>query len=143
MEGISFTPYSSLSCVILWMLWMDEIHFAPPKKPWKDDYPVNTHKQWFPRLRSWCRIWSIHSRSAFPKRPSIQGGRPPPAMRPPHQHLSHSRPTTSERDSGKPGRKQENQKSIIQKKKQEEKRKKETRKLCMGLLTIRISWDRP
>ena len=28
-------------------LWMDEIHFAPPKKPWNDDSPVNTNKQWF------------------------------------------------------------------------------------------------
>ena len=43
-------------------LWMDEIHFAPPKKPY-DDFPVNTNKQWF------ChgiRFWSIHC-SAFGK----------------------------------------------------------------------------
>ena len=32
------------------MLWMDEIHFAPPKRPWRDDSPVNTNKQWFPIL---------------------------------------------------------------------------------------------
>ena len=24
---------------------VDEIHFAPPKKPWKDDSPANTNKQ--------------------------------------------------------------------------------------------------
>ena len=32
-----------------------------PKKPWNDDYPVTTHKQWFPWLLRWCRIWSMHS----------------------------------------------------------------------------------
>ena len=42
-------------------LWMDEIHFAPPQKPWKDDSPVNTNKQWFPTVSKWCRISSIHS----------------------------------------------------------------------------------
>ena len=26
---------------------MDNIHFAPPKKPWKDDSPVNTNNLWF------------------------------------------------------------------------------------------------
>ena len=30
------------------ILWIDEIHFAPPKKPWNDESPVNTNKQWFP-----------------------------------------------------------------------------------------------
>ena len=28
------------------ILWMEEIHFAPPKKPWSDDSPVNTKKKW-------------------------------------------------------------------------------------------------
>ena len=43
------------------LLWMDEIHFAPPKKPWNDDSPVNTNKQWFPMVSKWCRILSMHS----------------------------------------------------------------------------------
>ena len=31
-------------------LWMDGIHFAPPKRPWKDDSPVNAKRgfPWFP-----------------------------------------------------------------------------------------------
>ena len=29
-----------------------------PQRRWKDDFPANTDKQWFPR---WCRISSIHS----------------------------------------------------------------------------------
>ena len=33
------------------ILWMDEIYFAPPEKPWNDDSPVNTSKQW----AKWCR----------------------------------------------------------------------------------------
>ena len=28
--------------------WMDEIHFAPPEKPWNDDSPVNANEQWLP-----------------------------------------------------------------------------------------------
>ena len=36
------------------ILWMDEIHFAPPKKPWNGDSPVNTKKQWF---RPWFLRW--------------------------------------------------------------------------------------
>ena len=28
------------------ILWMDEMHFAPPKKPWNDDSPVNTNKRY-------------------------------------------------------------------------------------------------
>ena len=27
--------------------WMDEIRFAPPKRPWNDVSPVSTSKQWF------------------------------------------------------------------------------------------------
>ena len=34
---------------------------APPKKPWNDDSPVNTNKQWFPMVSKWCRVFSIHS----------------------------------------------------------------------------------
>ena len=34
---------------------------APRKKPWNDDSPVNTNKQWFPMVSKWCRISSIHS----------------------------------------------------------------------------------
>ena len=40
-------------------MWMDEIHFAPPKKPWNDNSPVNTNNQWVPMF-SKCRILSIH-----------------------------------------------------------------------------------
>ena len=40
---------------------MDEGNPAPPKKPWKDDSPVNTNNQWFPIDSKWCRILSIHS----------------------------------------------------------------------------------
>ena len=43
------------------VLWMDEIHSAPPKKPWNDDSPVNTNRQWFPMVSNWCRISSTHS----------------------------------------------------------------------------------
>ena len=38
-----------------------EIHFAPPKKPWNDDSPVNTNKQWCTMVSKWCGISSIHS----------------------------------------------------------------------------------
>ena len=43
-------------------MWMDGIHFAPPKKPWNDE-PVNTNKEWF---QTWFQsgakwILSIHS----------------------------------------------------------------------------------
>ena len=43
------------------ILWMDAIHVAPPKKPWNDDSPVNTSKQWCDMASEWCRIVSIHS----------------------------------------------------------------------------------
>ena len=43
------------------LLLMDEIHFAPPKKPWHEESPVNTNKQWFPAVSKWCRSLSIHS----------------------------------------------------------------------------------
>ena len=43
---------SLLASWCLVVLWMDEIHFAPPKKPWNDDSPVNTNKQWFPSFPS-------------------------------------------------------------------------------------------
>ena len=42
-------------------LWVDEIHFAPPKKPWNDDSPVSTSKQWFPMVSKWCRSSSTQS----------------------------------------------------------------------------------
>ena len=43
------------------MLRMDEIHFAPPKKPWNSDSPVNTNNGflWFQSGAKW--ISSIHS----------------------------------------------------------------------------------
>ena len=41
-------------------LWVDEIHFAPPKEPWNDGYPANSNEQWFPMVSKWCRVLSIH-----------------------------------------------------------------------------------
>ena len=41
----------------LTMLWMDKIHFAPPKKPWN---PANTNEQCLSMVSKWCRISSIH-----------------------------------------------------------------------------------
>ena len=32
---------------------------APPKKPWNDNSPVNTNKQWVSLVSAWCRISSI------------------------------------------------------------------------------------
>ena len=29
------------------ILWMDEIHFAPPRKPWGDDFPAKTNEPFF------------------------------------------------------------------------------------------------
>ena len=47
------------------LLWMDEIHFAPPKEPWNDGSPANSTKQWlqpwFPSGAKW--ILAIHSGS--------------------------------------------------------------------------------
>ena len=40
---------------------MDGRNPAPPKKPWNDDSPANTNKQWFLMVSKWCRISSIHS----------------------------------------------------------------------------------
>ena len=42
---------------------MDGRNPAPPKRPWRDDSPVNTNKQWFPMVSKWGRILSIHSTS--------------------------------------------------------------------------------
>ena len=42
-----------------------EIHFAPPKRPWSDDSPVNTGKQWLPMVSKWGRISSIKRRCPF------------------------------------------------------------------------------
>ena len=50
--------YHSLS------LCMDEIHFAPPKKPWNVDSAVNTNHQWFVMAFKWFRISSSHSMSS-------------------------------------------------------------------------------
>ena len=41
------------------LLWMDEVHFAPPKKPCNNHSPVN-NKPWLPMVSKWCRISSIH-----------------------------------------------------------------------------------
>ena len=51
-RSILWQPMSS--CGIL--LWMDEIHFAPPKKPWNDSIPPQIpNKQWFqPWFPQWC-----------------------------------------------------------------------------------------
>ena len=37
-----------LLLLLLPLLWMDEIQLAPPQRPWKDDFPVKTNKEWFP-----------------------------------------------------------------------------------------------
>ena len=58
------------------MLWMDEIHFAPPKKPWNDDSPVNTNKHWVPMFSKWCRGVSIHSMRPWKSRSASQPGFP-------------------------------------------------------------------
>ena len=55
--------------VIQWIvassiLWMDKIHFAPPKKPRNDDSPGNTNEHWPSMISKWCRIVSIHSMSS-------------------------------------------------------------------------------
>ena len=42
------------------ILWMDEIHVAPPKKPWNDHSPGNTHKQWLPMASMWCEMDFVH-----------------------------------------------------------------------------------
>ena len=39
---------------------MDEIHFAPPKRPWNDNSPVHTNKQWFPIVSRWCEMDFVH-----------------------------------------------------------------------------------
>ena len=38
------------------VLWRDEIHFAPPKKPWHDDSPVNTNRPWIPMVSKWFEM---------------------------------------------------------------------------------------
>ena len=38
---------------------------ATVEKPWNDDSPVNTSKQWFPMVSKWCGILSIHSTLGF------------------------------------------------------------------------------
>ena len=53
---------------------MDEIHFAPPKKPWNDDSPANTNEQWFPMVLKvvqdfvhpqYCAIYSCSKKELF------------------------------------------------------------------------------
>ena len=38
---------------------------ATPEKPWNDDSPLNTSKQWLPMVSKWCRISSIHGISGI------------------------------------------------------------------------------
>ena len=33
---------------------------APPKKPWNDDPPANTNKQWFSMISKWCEMDFVH-----------------------------------------------------------------------------------
>ena len=33
---------------------------APPKKPWNDNSPLHTNKQWFPMLFRWCEMDFVH-----------------------------------------------------------------------------------
>ena len=44
---------------------MDEIHFAPPKKPWKNDPPVHTNEQWFPMISKRCEMDFVHPQRFF------------------------------------------------------------------------------
>ena len=73
LRNLATSPLKAWRCSTKWqgspkmtsresyILWMDEIHFGPPKKPWNDDSPANTSKQCFPVISKWCRISSIHS----------------------------------------------------------------------------------
>ena len=49
------------SCSNSEVLWLDEIHPAPPKKKRTDDSPANTNEPWFPMVPQRRRISSIHS----------------------------------------------------------------------------------
>ena len=44
------------------ILWMDEIHFAPPKKPWNESIPLQipTTVMVATTVSKWCRISSVH-----------------------------------------------------------------------------------
>ena len=73
-QPVLATPLRWLTTTPLWpLLWMDEIHFAPPKKPWNEDSPVTTCKQRFLMVSRRCRISSIHSVSENRQVPR-QGG---------------------------------------------------------------------
>ena len=52
---VSIQPTSSSLFAVLGLLWMNEIHLVPPKKPWNVGSPVSTNKQWCqPWFLRWC-----------------------------------------------------------------------------------------
>ena len=59
-------------CFLLAILWMDEIHFAPPKKPWFLMIPLHSPTNVFfsgfkvarfPEFASIHSMWGVHARS--------------------------------------------------------------------------------
>ena len=62
------------------MLW------TPPKNPWKDNSPENTHKQWCPIVSKWCKVSSVKSILAVSLRKTNPNEQPkPPIVRDSHQ----------------------------------------------------------
>ena len=66
------------------MLWMDEIHFAPPKKPWNGliplKIPANSGFPWFqsgangfrPSTVGWKKVvWGLGGFPTFPRLPAV------------------------------------------------------------------------
>ena len=53
------------------ILWMDEIHFSPPKTPWNDDSPVNTNRQCFPKV-SWVMPDFVHPPYGCGSKPMVR-----------------------------------------------------------------------
>ena len=50
--------------IVLWRVaiqWVDEIHFAPPVKPWNDESTVHTNRRWFPMASKWREMDFVHS----------------------------------------------------------------------------------
>ena len=53
-------PRASFARPKMGLLWMDEIHFAPPEKPGNHDSLVNTNQQWLPMDSKWWSNSSSH-----------------------------------------------------------------------------------
>ena len=39
---------------------------APPQRPWKDDSPVNTNKEWLPMISKKCEMDFVHPQYHLP-----------------------------------------------------------------------------